>query len=374
MFFSTQRTGRRRARAGLTGLAVLVGGLLGAAAPAGAQTAQWSCAGSALRLSGPGLTTVEPILAARAPCDRWKVEVTRAGALAPGVQAATADAVTDATPVGARPIAQTVDAAASLGGGSIAAQGGKVVVGIAKAISSAKALCVAGNLTTYGASSVEGLTVNGQALASDGVLSGLRDAQTGAPLDESASVKLNEQVRTPDGVVQRAVHITLLRGTTTVADLVLAESSTISTDACKANVPPNSSGGTTGSSVSRNGVNGGCGRLTVFFSPSHARSLSAQYGRRHLIRGRLVSCTGKPISRARVDVYHLVGGKKVKYLRSGLTTSPTGRMSLTLPRTMTTRTFVFEYRGFLNSSRVTSRRALRLVVRNSKGEIVHRAG
>jgi len=135
---------------------------------------------------------------------------------------------------------------------------------------------------------------------------------------------------------------------------------------------------TTGSSTAPtpliNGTNGGCGHLKMFFNANRRSALEVRYGRRQVVRGRIVSCAGKSIVRAKIDVYHIINGRKVKLIKTGLRSRPLGRLTLILPLNMTTRTLIFEYRPDLNSARVGSRQVLHLTVRNRFGKILRGPG
>jgi hypothetical protein len=136
---------------------------------------------------------------------------------------------------------------------------------------------------------------------------------------------------------------------------------------------------TTGSSTAPtpvlvNGTNGGCGHLKMFFNANRRSALEVRYGHRQVIRGRIVSCDGKSIVRAKVDVYHIINGRKVRLIKTGLRSRPVGRLTLILPLNMTTRTLIFEYRPDLNSPRVGSRQILHLTVRNRFGKILRGPG
>jgi hypothetical protein len=121
-----------------------------------------------------------------------------------------------------------------------------------------------------------------------------------------------------------------------------------------------------------NGVRGStCGKLTMYFSANHKRSLTGRLGRRQVVRGRIVNCAGHSIVRARIDVIHVLKNGKKKLVKTGLRSRDGGKLTLILPMNLKTRDLRFEYRGNLLSSKVTSRSTLHIKVRNRKGTLVH---
>ena len=92
-------------------------------------------------------------------------------------------------------------------------------------------------------------------------------------------------------------------------------------------------------------------------------------GRRPVVRGRIVNCKGKSIVRARIDVVHVIKGKR-KLVKTGLRSRAGGALTLILPSNIKTRDLRFEYRGNLLSTKVTTRSTLRLKVRNRRGTVV----
>lgn len=96
--------------------------------------------------------------------------------------------------------------------------------------SQATATCGAGGATYAGSSKVVNLRINGSLIA---IPSG--DQPFTLSLGALGSLKLNEQIRTPDGITQRALHLK-----TPLVDLVLAESIAggQGDDPCSGLVPP----------------------------------------------------------------------------------------------------------------------------------------
>lgn len=113
-------------------------------------------------------------------------------------------------------------------------------------------------------------------------------------------------------------------------------------------------------------------KLTVRFDRNKRTALTNRYGTRVVIRGRLTDKrTGKGIQGARVDVYHLVGGKRRSLTKTGLKTRARGELTLILPLDLDTRRIRFAYRA-LRPGPVTSERTLKLTVRDRQGRIVRR--
>jgi hypothetical protein len=124
-------------------------------------------------------------------------------------------------------------------------------------------------------------------------------------------------------------------------------------------------------SLLANGVRGGrCGKLTMYFAGNHKASFRSRYGRRAVVRGRIVNCKGQSIVRARVDVIHVVKGKR-HLIKTGLRSRAGGKLTLILPSNIKTRDLRFEYRGNLLSTKVTARSKLHITVRNRHGKVLH---
>ncbi len=124
----------------------------------------------------------------------------------------------------------------------------------------------------------------------------------------------------------------------------------------------------------RNGTNGSnCARLTMYFAKNRRSALGVKFGKERVVtRGRIVNCNGKSIVRARIDVYHILPNGK-KLVKTGLRSRALGRVTLIMPRNLFSRKLRFEYRPDLNSSKVATRRTLKINVRDSKGKLLTKA-
>jgi hypothetical protein len=122
-----------------------------------------------------------------------------------------------------------------------------------------------------------------------------------------------------------------------------------------------------------NGINADVkGRLSAWFDANHRSRLRNRYGRRVVVRGRLVNRRGKGIQGARLDVYHrLRSGKLKRLLKTGLKTRKGGKLTLILPLDLTTRQIVIAYRA-KRPGAITSRRTLGLTVVSARGHVIHK--
>ena len=117
-----------------------------------------------------------------------------------------------------------------------------------------------------------------------------------------------------------------------------------------------------------------CGRLSMRFvrgTRNLGSSHRVRFGRRTVTRGRLVTCGSnpRPIVGARIDVVHVLPGNK-RRRKTGLRSRANGLLTLILPIDLRTRRIEYAYRPDLRSTRVTSRRTLRLTVTNKAGRIL----
>jgi hypothetical protein len=134
------------------------------------------------------------------------------------------------------------------------------------------------------------------------------------------------------------------------------------------------SGGGAGDGVSGQGTtpaSGKAARLDAWFVANHERAVSTRYGRRVVVRGILRTKARKAVSGARLDVYHVVGGKLRRLGKTGLKTRPDGRVTLILPLNLDTRRIVLAYRAF-RPGPITSQVTLRLTVRDRHGKVIRR--
>src|SRR4051794_11191126 len=141
-------------------------------------------------------------------------------------------------------------------------------------------------------------------------------------------------------------------------------------------VPGGSSGGGSGGSGGVTGAgakpaSGANARLRAWFVANHAKAYTSLYGRRVVVRGRLLTKGGRAVGGARLDVYHEVGGRLRRLGKTGLKTRPDGRLTLILPLNLDTRRIVLAYRAF-RPGPITSRRTLKLTVRDRTGQLVRR--
>jgi hypothetical protein len=139
---------------------------------------------------------------------------------------------------------------------------------------------------------------------------------------------------------------------------------------------------TTGSSTGENGRVGSptgpvatCGRLEMHFvrgaMGNAGRSFTSILGKRTVTRGQLVSCGAnpRPIFGARVDVVHVLpGGQRRR--KTGLRSREGGKLTLILPNNLRSRRIEYAYRPDLRSTKVTSRVALTLTVKNKAGRVL----
>lgn len=306
------------------------------------------------------------------------------------------------------------------------------IIVTADAVSSvALASCVNGVPTLDGSSGVVGLAVNGTPIPIDQGLAQITTVVNGSPLAMLVKVIVNEQLRTGDAgsatqtLRQTAARVELLNiiGNQPLVTVALGETKVSRSGSVCADPPPpptttvtetttttvpgpttttpgptttvttpgggtgtgtgtgsGSGTGTTtgtgsgGTTIALNGVNGGCGRLTMYFAKNRRKALGSRFAAERVVtRGRIVSCSGKSIRGGRIDVFHVLPGGKKRIAKTGLRSRELGRLTLILPRNLFTRKLVFEYRGNLNSSKVTSRQTLQINVRDRAGKLVTKA-
>lgn len=247
---------KRGTRSVLLAVAVFTAVAAPAAHAATATSAVWSCEANAVIATIAGIDPLNPITSGpRAPCTDGTVglpNTTNAIGLAPTINAKTAYAITSAKPAGAAPNKQSIGATAGVEGLSLTTGSGTVVIGVGAAQSQVIATCQNDKPVITGKSEVTELTINGQPISLDTLLSGIVDPISNSPLGDLVSVKLNEQVRVGDTLIQRAAHIKVLSGVggTPLADVIIAESKAGSASACD----PNALGNVSGSGTQTNGL------------------------------------------------------------------------------------------------------------------------
>ena len=360
-------------------VALLASAVLGSAAQA-AQSS-WQCGATAASSSLIGNPVFNPVTSSANPCvsnatgaDALPDSV---GAPANAISAKTASATTIASPANEIPAHQAVAAIGRVEnlGIQLPPGQGTFTLGVKVANAQANGVCVSGTPVLDGSSQIDGLTIAGQAVPVDQALQQLSNAL--APLGLLVDLRTNEQLRSSGSLIVRAFHLRVLAAAgNPVLDVVAGEArvgfsgavcdptgQTPGGDATR-------SGSKTAASLMANGVRGGtCARLRMYFAKNHKTSYASRLGRRAVVRGRIVNCKGKSIVRARIDVVHVINGKR-KIVKTGLRSRAGGNLTLILPSNIKTRALRFEYRGNLLSTKVTTRATLHLTVRNGKGRVV----
>jgi hypothetical protein len=362
--------------------AVLASAVLGGTAQAAQST--WQCRASAVSTSLSGNPLIDPVSANASPCVS---NATGAAGVPPGagvpasaLTTGTLSATTVANPEDEIPARQTVGAIGRVEnlGLTLPPGSGTLVLGVREAEGHATGTCIAGRPVLDGASEVEGVSLGGQLIPVAQLAQQLSAAL--APLGQVVDLRLDEQIRQGTSLTVRALHLRILTAAgTPVVDLIAGEGRVAYTNAVcdpDGQVPGsgsrNGSAGNAGSATSlTNGVRGSrtCARLSMRFVKSKKSSLTSRYGRRAVVRGRLMNCKGKSIVRARIDVIHVINGKR-HLVKTGLRSRAGGALTLILPSNLKTRDLRFEYRGNLLSKKVTSRAQLHITVRNARGRVV----
>jgi hypothetical protein len=374
---------RRMMGTGAAVAAILSTAALASAAYAAPST--WQCGASAESTTLAGNPAIAPVTANANPCVS---NSTGADSVPPGagvppsaLTAQSLSATTIATPEDEIPAHQGVGAVGRVEnlGLQVPPGVGTTVLGVREAIAHAGAVCVDGTPLLDGSSEVNGVTLGGQAVPVEQAAQQL--ATQLAPLGDVVSLKFDEQVRTASSLIVRALHLRVLSAAgTPVLDLVAGEARVGYTgDVCDpAGQTPGGGDGSgnrsgtaaTARSLLANGVRGGtCGRLRMYFATNHKSSLRNRYGHRAVVRGRIVNCKGHSIVRARIDVVHVIKGKR-HLVKTGLRSRAGGQLTLILPSNIKTRDLRFEYRGNLLSTKVTSRSKLHVTVRNRSGKVL----
>jgi hypothetical protein len=369
--------------------------VLASTALASAAQAQpsWQCSASATSSSLAGNPGANPVVAAANPCvsnatglDNLPAPL---GIPTDAVSARTSSAATVANPENEIAARQAVGAIGRVE--NLAVQlppgTGTTTLGVRDANAQVSATCVAGSPVLDGFSETNGLTIGGQEVPIE--QAGQQLAQQLAPLGDVVDLKFDEQVRTGSSLAINAMHLKVLSAAGTPVLEVIAGVANVAFNGkvCdptgQTPTGPGSNGANSGNggnasansagshSLLANGVRGStCGKLTMYFTANHKRSLTSHLGRRQVVRGRIVNCAGHSIVRARIDVIHVLKNGKRKLVKTGLRSRDGGKLTLILPLNLKTRDLRFEYRGNLLSTKVTSRSKLHVTVRNRHGKVL----
>ena len=373
--------------------------VLASAALASAAQAQpsWQCSASAVSDSVAGNPGANPVVASANPCvsnatglDNLPAPL---GIPTDAVAARTSSAATVANPENEIAARQAVGAIGRVE--NLAVQlppgAGTTTLGVRAANAQVSATCVAGSPVLDGSSEAIGVTIGGQEVPIEQAAQQL--AQQLAPLGDVVDLKFDEQVRTGSSLAINALHLKVLSAAGTPVLEVIAGVANVayngkvcdptgqtptgpgSSNGSNSSNSGNSGNGSANSAGSHtllaNGVRGStCGKLTMYFTANHKRSMTSRLGRRQVVRGRIVNCGGHSIIRARIDVIHVLKNGKRKLVKTGLRSRDGGKLTLILPLNLKTRDLRFEYRGNLLSTKVTSRSTLHIKVRNRKGKLV----
>ena len=364
--------------------AVLAAFLATAALGSAAQAAQssWQCGATAASSSLAGNPVFNPVTTSANPCvsnatgaDTLPDSV---GAPPSAIDAKTASATTIATPSDEIAANQSVAGIGRVENLALRLPPGvgTIVLGVREANARATGSCVYGSPVLDGSSEVDGVTLGGQEIPVDQVAQQLAGAL--APLGLIVDLKVDEQLRSASSLTVRALHVKVLTAAgTPVLDVIAGEARTGFSGAVCDPTGQTPGGGDatragtkTAASLLANGARGStCARLRMHFAKNKKASFTSRFGNRTVVRGRIVNCKGKSIVRARIDVVHVLNGKR-KLIKTGLRSRAGGNLTLILPSNVKTRDLRFEYRGNLLSTKVTSRSTLHITVRNRKGRVV----
>lgn len=415
--------GIRRIGAAL-GAVVVTGAFVPSLAQADSSAPSWNCRSSIAyvltNLGIPQLKRVEPFAANgnptdanapdRAVCADDSQAVPHIGPFGTPIDV-EADAIKGVTTIdpdtGA---ARDQTATAAVQAANVKITVGGVPIKVAAVFSSATVHCEAGRAKFDSGSLVAGLEIAGQSVPIQDGLVQLSTVIDGSPLKALVNIQIDNKLQGGDdttdsqGRIQQALKVEVLNVSgTPLATAVLGETKvTRQGRACDADgstppsgpspndpgtktvttpgtpttpsiiyVPVNKgiNGSGTATVIELNGQNGGCGKLNMYFEPSKKKVASTVYGNRIVTRGRLLSCGGKPIVGGRVDVYHVIKGRTTRIKKTGVRSRSGGLITLILPLNLTTRKIVFEYRGNLQSTKITSSQSLSLTVRY-KGKVI----
>jgi hypothetical protein len=377
----------------MTWSGAVLAAVLASGALAGAAQAQpsWQCSASAVSESLAGNPGANPVIAAADPCVSNATGLDNLpsplGVPTNAISARTSSATTIANPDNEIAARQAVGAIGRVE--NLAVQlppGAGTTLGVRAANAQVSAVCIAGTPVLDGSSEATGVTIGGQEVPIGQAAQQL--AQQLAPLGDAVDLKFDEQVRTGSSLAINAMHLKVLSAAGTPVLEVIAgvanvafhgkvcdptgQTPTGSGNGANSGNGGNGSANSAGSrTLLANGVRGStCGKLAMYFTANHKRSLTSRLGRRQVVRGRIVNCAGHSIVRARIDVIHVLKNGKRKLVKTGLRSRDGGKLTLILPLNLKTRDLRFEYRGNLLSSKVTSRSTLHIKVRNRKGKLI----
>ena len=370
--------------------------ILASAALASAAQAQpsWQCSASAVSDSLAGNPGANAVVASGNPCVSNATGLDNLpsplGVPTNAVSARTASATTVANPENEIAARQAVGAIGRVENLAVQLPPGAATttLGVRAANAQVSGVCVAGSPVLDGSSEATGLTIGGQEVPIEQAAQQL--SQQLAPLGDVVDLKLNEQVRTGSSLAINALHLKVLSAAGTPVLEVIAGVANVafngkvcdptgqtptgpgSSNGANSGNGANGSANSAGSrTLLANGVRGStCGKLTMYFTANHKRSLTSRLGRRQVVRGRIVNCSGHSIVRARIDVIHVLKNGKRKLVKTGLRSRDGGKLTLILPLNLKTLDLRFEYRGNLLSTKVTSRSTLHITVRNRHGKLI----
>ena len=422
---------RRGLLAGAT--LIVLAGLVGAAPAAAAESGPtWNCRASVVELYGATAEPrFEPLVANgdgttgddRPSCadDREGAPVLAAPDGAPFAGSIQGPfSLTALSPPAAAARDQAAYAGTRAGEISFATPDGQLTFSATALRAEAAVHCVDGAPVFGGSSTVSDLRVNDMPLPlDDSTVGQITSELNDSPFGGVVKVLVNQKTQTADGLTVQALRIELFgaagapQGVAVLGEAKVARQG----DTCAAAPPPtdtpvttgsngtngtngsNGSNGTNGSNTTTttpgpattgstttevkkviiNGSNGGCGIVHAWFEkvdllhrlPGRPAKATSRFGNRVMVRGQVFACkSGKPVVGARLDQIHLVGGGVGRLLKTGIRTRARGRFTYIEPLNLTTRRIVIAYRGNLASSKVTSRKVLRLTVRGKRNQII----
>lgn len=390
-----------------------------AAAPAAADTSAptWNCRASVVQLFGASPEPrFEPLVAHgdgttgadRASCADDQAGMPSVDGGAGSFHAQGPFAATDVTPDIAATRDQTATAGSTTADVVLKSPDGAHSLTIRALYSQAKARCVNGAPQLTGASQVVGFAADGQAVPVDDALTTITTNFNDSPFGGIVKVRFNQQIKTATTLTQQAVRVEFFtaagapQGTVILGEAKVAQqgdtcappadgtsgngggtNTVVVTQTQQSTAPASGSANQAGSSnavrpVVINGRNGGCAHVKMWIAKvtkygslkGHPHTGRSTFGTRVVLRGKLISCSGKPVVGARLDQIHAFGGKSL--VKTGLKSRAGGKLTLILPMNLASRLITIAYRGDLASRKITSRTNLRLIVRDRKGHTLKR--